>query len=218
MAVFARFMGWLAIAVGIVAAILPYAVDNALAPGEAMMIAFVGVFTGVGLVVMAKLLTIAEKIEEHTNWFSGSARPAPAAVGDSSQPERGLAGDRREQAVEPEAGASDEPAGEPQPDAIPEPVERTPEPAPQGVPEEERRPAEIPAPAPRPAAPPADIEPEVYDAGKHPPAIEEWAYEDLRVMTLQDGSVAVELDGIWYRFSNVEDMLTYLSPASSGQE
>lgn len=217
MAVFARFMGWLAVAVGVVAAILPFAVENALEPGDAILIAFVGVFAGVGLVVLANVLAIAEKIEEHTNWFSASARPSAQTAQDGSDAEGVAAGSRADRKVERAAvsarGESKYESDDKDSDTADAGTEEGPDTA-------ARRPERQVAPVPvsvtaRPTASAPDVpvaDPEVYDSAKHPPAIEEWAYEDLRVMTLQDASVAVELDGVWYRFASVEDMVAYLSP------
>lgn len=219
MAVFARFMGWLAVAVGIVAAMLPFVLENALQASDAILIAFVGIFAGAGLVVLAQVLTVAEKIEEHTNWFSSSARPAaPQAVADDGGlAENGAAG-RDDRGMEAVAAKPADVPDEHRPGGVGErhAEERA---LPQDTEVGRREPVEQAEPAtpaePTPvAATSGDAEPEVYDAARHPPAIEEWAYEDLRVMTLQDGSVAVELDGVWYRFVNVEDMVAYLSPAT----
>ena len=214
MAVFAKFMGWLAIAVGIVAGIVPLVAQDALSAGDAITIAFVGVFAGVGLVTLAKVLELADKIEANTNWFAASAKPGQrtaAAIEPAEQTATGSADAedlpehiRPVRAEPPVPTPAVEP--EPEPEPMPEPVPPVPEPEPEPMPQPRAAPA-APPPAPEPAQ---RRGPEVYDSSIHPPAIEEWAHGGKRIMTLQDGSVATEIAGVWQRFENVEDMVDYL--------
>ena len=203
MAVFARFMGLLAVAVGIIAAVLPLVVKNALAANDAMMLMFIGVFAGISLVSLARILTIAERIEANTNWFAAAqSKPAQAdAEPNFTEPS-------------PPVGENKNNKQAPTQAAPPEPKPATAEPAPQ-------TPAAAPPPKPAVAAPRGrkPQPPEIYDAAQHPPAIEEWTYGKTRVMTLQDGTVATELEGVWRRFASVEDMAAFLRlPAQPGSK
>ena len=40
----------------------------------------------------------------------------------------------------------------------------------------------------------------------HPAAVDEWTHNDRRVMTLEDGTFATEVDGAWYRFLTLDDI------------
>jgi hypothetical protein len=218
-------MGWLAVAVGVVAGIVPLAVQNALPAGDAITIAFVGVFAGIGLVTLSKVLEIAEKIETHTNWFSASARPDTGASGVREQPGEPAPSApetedlpehmRRVRAEPPAPPREPQPAPEPQPVAGPEPAPE-PEPQPEPAPVAAEPQPQAAAPQPEPGPPQAAAQPtprrgpEVYDSSIHPPAVEEWSHGGKRVMTLQDGSVATEIAGVWQRFEAVEDMVDYL--------
>ncbi len=204
-----RFMGWLAVAVGVIAAIVPLVNPSLLPVGDSIVIAFVGIFAGIGLVAVAKLLDVAEKIEANTNWFSvsaaGAARPPEAAA-------QAGAAVAASQAQPSEAPPEPEPQPEParrleEPEPVYQPVAPADEPA-----SRVSQPEEAAAPPATPEAEPVPGEPEVYDANIHPPAIEEWAYGTRRVMTLRDGSVATELDGVWYRFVSVQDLAAYVEP------
>lgn len=189
---FMRIAGAVAMVFGLVMLILPFAASDWIANGAAVTTAAVLLVTGPALIGLGQLITIAENIQNNTNWLSaGSSTGREAGNAQSDTP----------------------PAEEPQ---QPEPEAELP---PKPKPEQQRQPPppppspQEPAPAtPPPAAPPQSAPPQsaptqqLYDASKHPAAVEEWTHHGRRVMTLEDGTFATEVDGAWYRFINLQDI------------
>lgn len=189
MAAIVKIIGWLATAGGLIFIVLPFVVSSGLSVDTMVSLCIFLLVMGPLLVGLSQLIEVAEKIQANTNWFSTGGMPA-------AQPEAEIAEAPQNSEPEPEpVPAAPEqvptaPAAPTVPTAPAAPVERPAEPA---VPRSERQPQRPPAP-------------ELYDANVHPAAVDEWTHNNRRVMTLEDGTFATEVNGAWYRFRTLNDI------------
>jgi len=183
MAAILKIIGWLAFAVGALFIIMTFIISDGLSIDTMISLAIFLMITAPLIIGLSHLIDIAEKIQANTNWFSTGGVPAVPPV--QEQPEA--------------AAVPDEPKPEALPEMEPAPVAEE-MPAREAKPASERAAQRAEKRAPRPAAP------ELYDANKHPAAVDEWTHNGQRVMTLEDGTFATEVDGAWYRFLKLEDV------------
>ncbi len=180
MAGFVNFIGWLAFVAGLATIGLPFVAPDWISLDTTISLCVFLLVTGPMLIGLSQLIGVAGRIQENTSWFS-TGLPA---------------GEQKPV----EAQEQPQPAAEPQDtvETVPDAADETPTPA------DETPPPEAPcAPAEQPADQPA---PQLYDANRHPAAVEEWSHQGRRVMTLEDGTFATEVSGAWYRFVRLEDI------------
>ena len=172
-----KAVGWLALVGALVAAALPFVMPDLLANSTAILLFAFLITMGALLTGVAELIRVGERIADNTNWLT-TATPPQQGIGRKQDP------DQEEEAAKPDTSEDDLPEREPEPPA-------------------RQRQRYQPA-ASRPAA--SQAEAELYDASRHPPAVEEWTHNGRVVMTLEDGSFASEVNGAWRRFMRLEDI------------
>ncbi|MGI9463350.1 MAG: hypothetical protein ACR2OM_05400 [Aestuariivirgaceae bacterium] len=189
MEVLVKSVGWIAFATGLVFIIVPFAAPDSLSFDTAVSLMMFLLVTGPLLVGLSHLIGIAARIQENTSWFSTgipSIDPqpmskAPSAAADDQTPFSG----------------QDEPRSAALPQGAFERDTNQPEDKPASAPE---------TPAGTAGNPAGEPVPQLYDANQHPAAVEEWSHQGRRVMTLEDGTFATEVDGAWYRFLRLEEI------------
>ncbi|NNE24447.1 MAG: hypothetical protein HKN11_17745 [Rhizobiales bacterium] len=181
MAAIVKIIGWLATAAGVIFIILPFVSATGLSADTIVSVCAFLLVAGPLLIAVSHVIEVAEKIQANTSWFSTGGMPPGQARSDD---------DEAPAPSEPEPAPNPTPAPAPEQEAPPAPAERPLEPA---LPRSERQPARRPPP-------------QLYDANVHPAAVDEWTHNSRRVMTLEDGTFATELDGAWYRFLKLDDI------------
>jgi len=188
MAAIVKIIGWLATAVGLIFIVLPFIVSSGLSVDTMASLCVFLLIMGPMLVGLSRLIEVAEKIQANTSWFSTGGMPAAQPVAESTE---------AQQPSEPEPEPA--PVAQEQiPAAAPAVEEQTP-----AAPVEQPRERAVPRSERQPQRPPA---PELYDANVHPAAVDEWTHNSRRVMTLEDGTFATEVNGAWYRFQTLNEV------------
>ena len=176
---FVRIVGWVAFAAGILSLGLPIVFPDAFLVATAITLCAVLIVSGTLLVGLAELLTTAERIQENTGWLEVGRPTADLPPAEIEVRPASAADLARNEELPVETEIDSVPADS-------DPLPQT-------------------ASVARPTNGAPDA-PELYDASRHPAAVEEWSHRGRRVMTLEDGTLATEVEGAWYRFIRLEDI------------